>query len=108
MYGLVYLAFARVTSMAGLIAVFLTYGLYYALTEGGEKAMVADLAPADAQGLAFGWYNAILGFGSLAASLVFGFIWKEWGAAAAFHTGAGLAALSAILLARLSTRPAGS
>jgi MFS family permease len=105
LYSIVYLGFARVTSSEGLIAVFLAYGLYFALTEGGVKAIVADLAPAGARGLAFGWYNATVGFGSLAASLVFGFIWKQWGADAAFYTGAGLAMLAAMLLARLSVQP---
>jgi MFS family permease len=101
LYGVVYLAFARVTSLGGLIAVFLIYGLYYALTEGGEKAIVADIAPPDARGLAFGWYNGVVGFGSLAASLLFGAIWKQWGASAAFHTGAALALVAALLLSRL-------
>jgi MFS family permease len=87
--------------LSGLIVVFLVYGLYYALTEGGEKALVADFAPADAHGLAFGWYNAVVGLGALAASLVFGFIWRQWSAAAAFYSGAGIALLAAGLLARL-------
>ena len=105
LYAVVYLAFARVSSLAGLIAVFLTYGLYYGLTEGGEKAIVADIAPAGARGLAFGWYNATIGIGSLAASLVFGAIWKQWGAPAAFQVGAGLALAAAVLIARLPLAP---
>jgi MFS family permease len=110
LYAAVYLAFARVTTMSGLIAVFLTYGIFYALTEGGEKAMVADLAPATSRGLAFGWYNAVAGVGSLAASLVFGGIWKQWGAPAAFQTGAILAAVAALLLwaLRLPDRQGGT
>jgi MFS family permease len=105
-YAIVYLGFARVDSAGGLVVLFLSYGFYYALTEGGEKAIVADLAPADARGLAFGWYNAVIGIGSLAASLVFGAIWNAWGPAAAFRTGAALAIVSAVLLARLSLRTA--
>jgi MFS family permease len=101
LYAAVYFAFARVTSLPSLIAVFLTYGLFYALTEGGEKAIVADLSPADAHGLAFGWYNGVVGIGALTASLVFGLIWKQWGAPAAFYTGAGLALLAAGLLGRI-------
>ncbi len=101
LYGLVYLAFARVTSLGGLMVVFLVYGLYYALTEGGEKALVADIAPAHARGLAFGWYHAVAGVGSLAASLVFGAVWRQWGAPTAFHTGAALALVAALLLSRL-------
>ena len=57
-----------------VIAIFLAYGLYFGLTEGVEKAWVADMAPADARGTAFGIYNAALGFGGLAASLLFGLL----------------------------------
>lgn len=98
-YAGVYAAFATVSSLSALVAVFLVYGVYYGLTEGVEKAVVADLAPAEARGHAFGVYNATIGIGSLAASLVFGAIWKFAGAPAAFTTGAVLALLSAALLA---------
>jgi MFS family permease len=98
LYAVVYLSFARASTPHMLIPVFLIYGLYYALTEGGEKAIVADIAPPDARGLAFGWYNAVTGIGSLAASLGFGLIWKTWGSAAAFQTGAGLALVAAVFL----------
>ena len=74
-----------------LIAVFLSYGLYFGLTEGVEKAWIADLAPAHARGIAFGYYNAAIGLGSLAASLLFGFIWTRVSPDAAFHTGAAIA-----------------
>ncbi len=108
LYAGVYLAFARVTTVSGLIAAFLAYGLFYALTEGGEKAIVADLAPAGARGTAFGWYHAVVGLGSLAASLVFGFIWKLWGAPAAFRTGALLALVAAVALSRIRFQVPGS
>jgi MFS family permease len=98
LYAIVYLSFARASTPHILIPVFLVYGLYYALTEGGEKALVADIAPPDGRGLAFGWYHAATGIGSLAASLGFGLIWKTWGSAAAFQTGAGLALVAAVLL----------
>ena len=48
------------------------YGFYYGLTEGGEKAVVADIAPPDARGPRSASYHAVLGIGALAASLVFG------------------------------------
>ncbi len=54
-YALVYLGFATATSAAAFIAWFLVYGLYFALTEGAEKALVADLAPAHLRGTAFGY-----------------------------------------------------
>ena len=84
-----------------LVPIFLAYGLYYGLTEGVEKAVVADLAPAAIRGLAFGWYNAVVGIGALLASLAFGTIWKVFGAGAAFLTGATLALVASALLSRI-------
>jgi MFS family permease len=90
-YALVYGGFAVSNSITALVAWFLIYGLYYGLSEGVEKALVADLAPAHARGTAFGIYYAVVGLGSLAASLMFGFVWKVAGAPTAFALGACLA-----------------
>jgi MFS family permease len=97
-YAGVYAAFAVTESAAVLIAVFLIYGLYFGLTEGVEKAWVADLAPAASRGNAFGIYNALLGVGSLVASLLFGLIWTRISPPAAFLTGAGFAVGATALL----------
>jgi MFS family permease len=97
-YAVVYGAFAWFTALPAVIGVFLAYGLYFGLTEGVEKAWVADMAPAPARGLAFGIYNGALGFGGLAASLVFGLIWTRVSPAAAFLTGASLALAASLLL----------
>ncbi len=91
LYAVVYAGFALSASLAALVAWFFVYGIYFALVEGSEKALVADLTPPDAQGAAFGWYNAILGFGSLGASLAFGVLWTAFSPSAAFLTGAALA-----------------
>jgi len=101
-YAAVYAGFAVATSKPALLTLFLAYGIYYGLTEGVEKAVVADLAPAEARGTAFGAYHAVIGIGALAASLLFGLIWKVAGAPAAFGVGAALALLSAALLTGLS------
>ena len=50
---------------------FAGYGLFMAATEGVEKALVADLAPAGRQGTAFGWFNLTAGVCLLPASLVY-------------------------------------
>jgi MFS family permease len=100
-YSVVYLGFATASSGWTLVAWFLAYGSYFALTEGAEKALVADLTPAGRQGTAFGIYNAALGVGVLAASVAFGFLYDRFGAPAAFATGSGLAACAAVLLACL-------
>jgi len=98
-YAAVYALFAWSSSLAVAIGTFLAYGLYFGLTEGVEKAWVADMAPAGARGTAFGIYNAALGAGGLAASLLFGAIWTQVSPAAAFFTGASLALAASLLLA---------
>lgn len=97
-YAAIYGAFAWSSSPGVVIAVFIAYGLYFGFTEGVEKAWVADLAPAASRGMAFGIYNAALGAGGLAASLIFGAIWTRVSPAAAFLTGACLALAASVLL----------
>ncbi|MEW6321108.1 MAG: MFS transporter [Acidobacteriota bacterium] len=90
-YALAYAAFAWTTSLPWLVWWFMVYGAYAAAVEGSEKALIADLAPADGRGAAFGWYAAVQGLGALAASVLFGLLYQTLGPAAAFLTGAGLA-----------------
>jgi dipeptide/tripeptide permease len=70
---------------------FAFYGLFYGLTEGVEKALLADIAAPAERGAAFGWYNSAIGIGALPASLIFGFIWQRQSSFAAFGFGAALA-----------------
>jgi MFS family permease len=97
-YAVVYAGFAFSRGLPALISWFLVYGFYFGLTEGTEKALVADLAPASRRGTAFGVYNAVTGFGALAASILFGLVWNWFGAPAAFGVGASLALAATALL----------
>jgi MFS family permease len=97
-YAVVYTGFAAATTLPVLLTWFLIYGLYFGLAEGTEKALVADLAPAARRGFAFGLYYAVQGLGALAASVLFGAIWKWYSAAAAFGVGAALALVATALL----------
>lgn len=97
-YAVVYGGFGLFDTPAAVIGLFLIYGSYFGLTEGVEKAWVADMAPARRRGTAFGIYNAVLGVGSLGASLMFGWIWTRVSPPAAFYTGAGLALAATLLL----------
>jgi MFS family permease len=104
-YAFVYLSFALLDRLPGgwqitaTFALFAVYALFYAFSEGAEKAFVADVVAPDMCGSAFGMYNFAVGLGALPASIVFGVLYKTYGAAAAFGTGAAIAALSMILLA---------
>jgi MFS family permease len=97
-YAVVYLAFAQADAAWHAWALFLGYGLYFGLTEGVEKAFVADLVPDRLRGTAFGWFNFTLGLAALPASLIFGALWDTRGAATAFGVAAVLAATASILL----------
>ncbi len=98
-YALVYLGFAVVESREAVWALFVVYGLYHGLTEGVEKALVAEVAPAHARGTAFGWYHGAMGIAALLASGVFGMVWQLAGSSAAFVMGATLAGLAVVALA---------
>jgi MFS family permease len=104
-YGLVYLAFGQATRAWHIWGLFILYGLYYALTEGTEKALIADLAPAGARGRAFGWYNGLVGLMALPASLGFGALADRYGAPLAFTVSAGLALVASLWLALLVPVP---
>ena len=97
-YAAVYAGFAMSTTLTALLPLFLAYGLYFGFAEGTEKALVADLAPASRRGFAFGIYNAVLGVGQLAASVVFGLLWTAFSPAIAFAFGAALALVATALL----------
>lgn len=95
-YSAVYLGFAQASVAWHAWALFLVYGLYFGMTEGVEKALVADLVPAGVRGAAFGWYNLTIGLAALPASLIFGGLWQTYGAPTAFVVGASLALVAAI------------
>lgn len=97
-YALAYLGFAFATSELHIWLLFAFYGLFYGLTEGVEKALLADIADPSERGAAFGWYNCAIGIGALPASLIFGVIWQRLGPLAAFGFGAFLACLAAVSL----------
>jgi MFS family permease len=98
-YAAVYLGFAAAVRPWHAWALFAAYGAVFGLSEGAEKALVADLAPAARRGAAFGWYNAAVGAAALPASLLFGVVWERHGAPAAFRVGAGLAGAALLVLA---------
>ena len=95
-YVAAYVGFAFVSRPATLWALFAFYGLFYGLTEGAERALVADMAPASLRGRAFGAFHASVGLAALPASLLFGVFWASFGARVAFLIGAGMALLAAI------------
>jgi len=102
-YAISYVGFAFLTRPAQVWGLFAFYALFYALTEGAERALVADLVPAEMRGKAFGAFHGSIGLAALPASVLFGVWWKLFGPRVAFLIGAGIAlvATAALALARL-------
>jgi MFS family permease len=98
-YAAAYAGFAVAAAAWQIWALFAVYGLFYALTEGAERALVADLCDADTRGHAFGLFHAVTGGMLLPASLVTGVLWQSYGPAFAFGLGAALAAMASAALA---------
>ncbi|HSS26729.1 MAG TPA: MFS transporter [Usitatibacter sp.] len=76
------------------------WGLHMGMTQGLLATMVADTAPADLRGTAFGFFSLVSGVAMLAASVVAGLLWDSLGAPVTFYAGAGFCALALLALAR--------
>ncbi len=75
------------------------YGIYYALTQPVLKALVVDTVAKEIRGRALGVYFFATSVATLAASLITGELWKHYGASIPFYLSAGLAVISAGILA---------
>jgi MFS family permease len=110
-YAFVYASFALLVflpasmQIGATFVLFGVYALFYAFSEGAEKAFVADLVEDKYRGTAFGMFNFAVGIGALPASILFGFIYSYfdrlipgYGGTVAFGSGAVIAVISMILL----------
>jgi MFS family permease len=110
-YGFVYFSFAGLVFLpagAQVIATFILfaiYALFYAFSEGAEKAFVADLVGSEKRGTAYGLFNFAVGLGALPSSILFGSLYAlfdklipGFGGTVAFSFGGTIAVISMILL----------
>ncbi len=115
LYGIVYLGFAFAGTGWQVWLLYAFYGVYYGVTEGVVRALVADIVSPERRGTAYGLLNAAVGATAFPASLLAGVLWqgagawKGFGPSAPFLFGAGLALMAALLmmvwLPRLEERP---
>jgi MFS family permease len=104
LYGIVYLGFAFAGTGWQVWLLYAFYGLYYGVTEGVLRALVADIVSPEQRGTAYGLLNAAIGATAFPASLVAGVlwqgagVWKGFGPSAPFLFGAGLALMAALLM----------
>jgi len=105
-YGLVYMGFALVGQGSAVWPLFLVYGVYMAFTDGQARAMVAELSPEERRGTFLGLYHTGIGLMALAASVIAGVLWDVVGKPAPFWLGASTGfAAAALMLALPRTQP---
>lgn len=92
------LALAMAVGNLGLGIGIALWGLHMGLTQGLLSAMVADAAPDDLRGTAFGVFYAASGVALLAASVLAGLLWDSFGPSGPFWAGAGVATAALVLL----------
>ncbi|RJG04458.1 MFS transporter [Noviherbaspirillum sedimenti] len=83
------------------------WGLHLGMTQGLLAAMVAQTAPNDLLGTAYGFFNLVSGLALLVASVVAGLLWDRHGAALTFIAGAAFCVLALVALRLPFRRPAG-
>lgn len=81
------------------------WGVHMGMTQGLLAAMVADTAPDDLRGTAYGFFNLLSGVAMLASSAIAGLLWDSFGSAFTFYAGAAFALLT--LAGLIGVRQAG-
>ncbi len=76
------------------------WGIHMGMTQGLLAAMVANVAPADLRGTAFGFFNLVSGVALLCASVIAGLLWDQLGADFTFYAGAGFSIIALLVLLR--------
>ena len=85
---------ALLPSLGGVALGVVLWGLHMGLTQGLLAALVADTAPAELRGTAYGFFNLLGGVAMLAASIIAGALWDSTGPQGTFLAGAGFAAIA--------------
>jgi MFS family permease len=90
------LLLAFLPGLTGIAAGVVLWGLHMGLTQGLLATLVADAAPAELRGTAFGMFNLVTGIALLAASVVAGALWDAIGPEGTFIAGAAFASLTVL------------
>lgn len=97
-YSLVYLGFALSSTIWHVWLAFACLGIYFAIIEGVSRAFVADLAPPEMRGTAYGLYHCIVGICVLVGGVIGGVVWDFISPAATFYLGACFAFLAMLCM----------
>lgn len=98
-FALAYASFAWAANKTLVIAAFVLYGLFTAMTAGVERAYIAEIAPRDLKGTMLGLHSTISGTALLPASVITGLLWNAFGPAVPLALGAALSLTASLMLA---------
>ena len=93
------LALAFIPGLGGVVIGVAFWGLYLGFSQGLLAALVADTAPEDLRGTAFGLFNLVTGGALLVASVLAGWLWSGFGPTATFGAGAVFSGLAILVVA---------
>jgi MFS family permease len=99
-------ALAFASGVLGVMVGVALWGLHMGFTQGLLAALVADAAPPELRGTAFGMFNLLTGVALLAASVIAGALWDAIGPQGTFIAGAAFTLLALAGLLALGRRPA--
>jgi MFS family permease len=97
-FAVMCIGFAFSSSLISLIILFGSYGVFYAMIEGNQRAFASDFAPENLRASGLGTFHTCIGIGALTGSVVAGILWTYMNPSAAFVFGAGMAFVSAGML----------
>ena len=97
-YALTYFLFGTFNTISIFMGLFAMYGLYSALVDGSQKAMISDIVSKELRGTGFGLYHAVLGITLLPASLIAGLLYDKVSSNAPFYFGSVMALTAAVLM----------
>lgn len=97
-YAVVYFFFGFSSSIWVYMGMFMLYGLYSALADTGQKAMVSDIVGKKLKGTGYGLYHAVMGITLLPASLIAGLLYDKVNSDAPFYFGAAMALMACMLM----------
>lgn len=97
-YTVVYYLFGKFSNINLFLLLFILYGVYSALTDGSQKAIISDIVGSEMKGTGYGIYYAVLGITLLPASLIAGILYDKVSSNAPFYFGSAMALSATVLM----------
>jgi len=98
LWGAVCLGFVLIKSYAGVVLLFVLYGVHLGAIQPVQRTFVSELSPTGYRASMLGAFQLIVGLCALPASLIAGLLWVNFGMLAPFYFSLGLTSLTVALM----------